>query len=1204
MLRGRIGIALLVGLAGVSALLYALSGPIGVEFTAAIVEFLALALALVLALCENRKTYRSSDVLLLFWPLFMIISLVRLRTLVSDCAFAHSSANLLLPVSLTSQASEDAILIICKLFVALAAFVFEFIPKIAPIQLGDTPLEAKCPEEDANIYSIISFEWVSGLMRAGYQKPLEMSDLWPLKKNDRSGHLDDIFAAAWQKELKYEPSKSSVFRALRHAFAGPFYVAGFWKLLNDLLGFMQPILLREMIGFVMSFKTPTPQPLYRGYIIATSMFLCGIFQTTFVHRYFHLCMCVGMHVRSALVTAIYQKALRLSNKARQDFTVGEIVNHMSVDTQKIQDTMTYLHVIWSGILQLVITLYLLYKTVGWAILGGLAVMILMLPVNAKVAIYWKEYQEKQMAFKDSRIKLMNEILNGIRVIKLYAWEGTFLQKILAVRNDQELKVMKKLGYVASVHMLTWSITPFLVSWLTFTIYSIVMGRTLTTDIVFTAIALFNILQFPLTMLPWVISSCVEARVALIRIHKFLVASEVDPNAIFVEARRRSDSQSQDAADKYTIIAKDATYSWSKDSSPVVSDVNIALKEDALLSVIGRVGSGKSSLIAALCGDLERVSGEIRIRGTVAFVPQQAWIMNDTLRNNIVFGNTYDPEYYQKTVEACCLLPDFEMLPGGDMTEIGERGINLSGGQKARISLARAVYAQADIYLLDDPLSAVDAHVGRAIFDKVIGPGGLLSGKTRILVTHQIQYLVQSTNIMMLREGRIVEQGSFQELMAKKSDVYQLVNEFGRNSKHHSSHQDSASISKSTPSPEESSISEGSTRPSSVKSTGSIKTLGRSSDSTEGGTENDGDKKVVDANQSALIVEEETRRGSVDRRMYWIYAKACSFGAILAYIVSLVFSESASIIAAMWLAHWSRNNDAGNDEHGPLYYISIHATLGVIFGALTVFQSIILMVHCSIRAARVLHEQMLRSVLRSPMSFFDTTPMGRILNRFSKDQSTIDEMLARTFSGYAHNLFGVVAILFVVIFATPALILMIIPMSVFYFWLQRYYLATSRELRRLESVSRSPVFAHFQETIGGISTIRAYRQQDRFTKGNQSRLDESIRAYYPSIAGNRWLAFRLEMLSSLIIFGAAFLSVVSLSRNVSVDPGLVGLSLTYALNITQTLNWMVRQYTEVETNIVAVERVQEYIELKPEAPEINEDHRPPQEWPAQGRVEFV
>ncbi|KAI1317577.1 hypothetical protein EDD11_008147 [Mortierella claussenii] len=1200
---------------------------LGLEFLSAILEIVSLFIALTLAFVEDRKSYLSSNVLLVYWPLLIISSGIKLRTLTMGC-----------PISILHQTIRPRQhqvlvgLLSGKILDAVLVFVLECIRKDAGIQLGEDNYE-KCPEDEANIFSIASFHWVTDLMRKGYAKPLTMDDLWGLRKEDQSRNVSDTFAAAWDKELK--KSNPSLLKALANAFGRPFYIAGLWKAVNDMLGFMQPVLLREMLRFVMSYKTESPQPLYRGYTIACLMFVCSISQTTVLHQYFHLCFRTGMHIRAGLVTAIYQKSLRLSNSARQDFTVGEIVNHMSIDAQRVQDLVSYLHVVWSGLFQIGIALYLLFDTMSWAIFAGVAIMVLTIPLNARLSVFMKNFQQQQMKNKDARIKLMNELLNGIRVIKLYAWEGTFLQKVLTIRNDHELAIMKKIGYLSAVQSFTWACTPFLVSLSTFSVYALVLKKPMTTDIVFPSISLFNLLQFPLAMFPNVISSSVEAYVALGRVHKFLTSAEVDPHAIIVEDRRTTSSGLDAAAsDKYMLLVSDASYSWYKDSAPVISDINLALKNDCLLSVIGRVGAGKSSLIAALCGDLERVSGEVRIRGSVAFVPQQAWIMNDTLRANILFGNAYDPGFYQKTIEACCLQQDFAMLLGGDMTEIGERGINLSGGQKARISLARAVYARADIYLFDDPLSAVDAHVGRTIFDKVIGPRGLLAGKARVFVTHQIQYLAQSTTILMLREGKVVEQGNFQELMNKKADVYQLVTEFGRESTQKQSttsvfeegEQVEPLVEQNTcleedvvetdafPAEEAPLLSSTprSARRNSIRSTTSVRTLRRPSVASAlqhhvpkpDVSKTNGTTTATSVNRNNIMSEEQMKQGSVSKSVYLAYAKACSYKAVIAYILSMILSQSASISTSLWLTHWSSDNDKGDGVSSPLFYIGIYAALGFSYSLLTVFQSIMIQVHCGIRSARVLHQEMLYSVLRSPMKFFDTTPMGRILNRFSKDQSTIDEVLPRSFAGYSRTLFQVASVLVVVTMSTPSFIIIILPFSFVYLWLQRYFLSTSREIRRLDSVSRSPVFAHFQETLGGISTIRAYRQQHRFIQGNEHRLDQNLRAFYPGIAGNRWLAFRLECLSSIIIFGSAFLSVVSLARHIAVDPGLVGLSLTYALSITQTLNWMVRQYTEIESNIVSVERLQEYIELKPEAPEIIDGHRPPQEWPAQGRVDFV
>ncbi|KAF9162294.1 hypothetical protein DFQ26_003685 [Actinomortierella ambigua] len=1203
-----------------------------IESVVGTIQIVSIFYAYLLTIAENRKNRRSSDVLMVYWLLLLAVDGVRLRTELLGCSS-----------SLHRVEWSTALFLEARMVATFVIFLLELLKKKPAIELGDADEVNKCPEDDANIFSIISFSWVSPLMRKGYSNPLTMNDLWQLRKVDQSHEASGHFERTWNKELtKKHPN---LVRAIAKAFGRPFYVAGVWKGVNDTLSFIQPILLKEMLRFVMSYKTDEPQPLYRGYTIAFLMFICALSQTAVLHRYFHLCFRVGMHVRSGLVTAIYQKSLRLSNASRQQFTVGEIVNHMSIDSQRVQDLVSYLHIVWSGLFQITMAMVLLYQTMGWAIFAGVLVMILMIPINAKLSGIMRGFQQKQMKNKDMRIKLMNEILNGIRVIKLYAWENTFLQKVLTVRNDQELAMMRKIGYLTAVQSFTWATTPFLVSLSTFAVYALVMKRPMTTDIVFASIALFNLLQFPLSMFPYMISSIVESYVAIQRIQKYLTSSEVDPHAIVIEDYRKLSQV--DASDKYMVLVNDATFAWSQEAPPAISNIHFALQKDALLTVIGRVGAGKSSLIAALCGDLERVSGEVRLRGSVAYVPQQAWIMNDTLRANITFGNAYDPAFYQATIEACCLQPDIDMLVDGDMTEIGERGINLSGGQKARISLARAVYARADIYLLDDPLSAVDSHVGRTIFDKVVGPRGLLAGKTRVFVTHHIHYLQQSTRIIMLREGKIVESGDYDELMASRTEVYQLVTEYGHESGNDPSTPvegtddlldndgdastpvaeggalmvldemdeeeelapvDEAMIQHASLPTEEHSLL--SSTPRSIRSTprrrgstASIRTLRRRPSMPVLAEQPKAVATAPGATNNPLIAEEKSQQGSVERSVYFAYAKACSMSAVVIYVISLLVSQAASIGTQLWLAHWSRNSDNGDRNHGNFYYIMIYASLGMSFSILTVFQMLILLVFCALRSARVLHEDMLRSVLRSPMSFFDTTPIGRILNRFSKDQATVDEVLPRSFSSYTRTLFQVASTLLVVTLSTPSFIIVIFPLAFAYLWLQRYYLATSRELRRLDSVSRSPIFAHFQETLGGISTIRAYRQQQRFIQGNESRIDTNLRAFYPSIAGNRWLAFRLESLSSVIVFGSSFLSVFSLSMGYTVDPGLVGLSLTYALSVTQTLNWMVRQYTEIETNIVSVERLKEYVDLAPEAPEIIEGHRPPVDWPSQGRVDF-
>nr|CAG8546500.1 7537_t:CDS:10 [Entrophospora candida] len=1041
-----------------------------------------------------------------------------------------------------------------------------------------------CPESRSNIYSRITFYWMTPLMKLGHEKYLTMDDLWNLNYDDQSHRISQKFEQIWKKELtKKNPS---LLKACAITFGGPFAFAAIFKAIQDCLNFVQPLLLRELIIFVKSYDTNDPLPPYRGYCIA------ALLQTVFLHQYFQLCFTTGMRVRAGLISAIYQKSLNLSNSARQKSTVGEIVNHMSVDAQRFMDLCTYLHIIWSGPLQIFLALYLLYETMGASIFAGVGVMLMMLPVNAFLAGKMRTLQKKQMVNKDERIRLMNEILNGIKVIKLYAWESAFLKKIFHVRNDLELETLKKLGYLSSLQVFTWSSTPFLVSFAAFAVYAFVSNQPLTYEVVFVALTLFNLLQFPLSVFPSVISSTVEASVALNRMENFLKADELDPKAVI--RTKQFDASSGNRVEMVSV--KNGIFSWSKVLDPVLENIDLSVKIGELCAIVGRVGSGKTSLLSALLGETEKVNGEVVVRGSVAYVPQSAWIMNATLRDNITFGYKYEPDFYDEVIESCSLKSDIAILPGGDLTEIGERGINLSGGQKARVALARAVYSRADIYLLDDTLSAVDAHVGKHIFEKVIGSNGLLRKKTRIFVTHGIHYLSQTDFIVMLREGKITEQGNFESLMKQKLELYNLISEFGQEEIVEEEEVSSPStietheigkqshvqkLEETSQSPNERRVSV-----ASIHRRPSLITVRNK-------------KQDLETNKDAIIVKEEAAKGSVQWSVYKAYAESCSTPAVVFYITMLIIAQGAQIGTNVFLKYWSSQNDNDN----VLIYLGFYGMIGLLYSVLTIIQTIILLVFCTIRAARKLHEDMLNSVVRSPTSFFDTTPLGRILNRFSKDQYTIDEVLPRTFAGYFRTIFYVLATILVIAFSTPLFIIVIIPMIFVYRYIQVYYLSTSRELKRLDSVTRSPIYAHFQETLGGVTTIRAYQQTDRFIEENESRLDENQKAYFPSISCNRWLAVRLEFLGSLIIFSASILAVVTLLTTGNLDAGLVGLSVTYALSVTQALNWAVRQFCEIETNIVSVERVKEYIELPSEAPLIIHDNRPAPTWPHSGLIEY-
>jgi ATP-binding cassette, subfamily C (CFTR/MRP), member 1 len=639
------------------------------------------------------------------------------------------------------------------------------------------------------------------------------------------------------------------------------------------------------------------------------------------------------------------------------------------------------------------------------------------------------------------------------------------------------------------------------------------------NLVFVSIALFNLLGFPLSAFPSMIASTVEASVSVSRLLKFFLKEEQDEKAVIYEYVPPNYSLKQNPIERINI--QDGVFSWSRTGIPSLGPISINVSDGELVAIVGPVGSFKSTLLSSLLGDPYRLSGSVKIRGTIAYVPQTPWIMNATVRENIIFGKPYDKEKYQRTLFACGLIKDLQSLIAGDMTEIGERGINLSGGQKQRVSIARAVYSGADIYLFDDALSAVDAHVGRHIFDHVLSSNGMLSAKARVLVTHGIQYLPRTDKILILMQGKLGEVGTYSELMAKKKLLFNLINEFGTQTENTEDDQNDTFL--------ENFSSDG------INAVILGYAPDQSSKNMPGG----------------MMTQEHSAKGKVEWAVYMTYAKACSAGLVIAFILIAVVAQGFSVSQNLLLTAWADYNDKNEklfaifEKSSTISWLVVYGLLGIGYSTLVVVQILFAWVYCGIGAATMLHSKLLNNILHLPMSFFDTTPLGRIMNRFSKDQYTIDEVLPRSFLGYFRTLFAVISVLAVNTYGNPFYLLFMIPLGLIYSQSQKYYLSTSRELKRLDSTSRSPVYSNFQETLSGIISIRAFGQQERFIKINEEKVDYNQRAYYPSISSNRWLAVRLEFIGALIVFGSAVFGLLSLYY-FKTQPSVIGLMLVYAL----------------------------------------------------------
>ncbi|KAI9645824.1 ATP-binding cassette glutathione S-conjugate transporter ycf1 [Ciborinia camelliae] len=1175
------------------------------RFWTSLLQIASLGVVFSIQWLEHTRLRNPNGVVLFYWLFLNIAYAVKLRSLISQQIYHEH-----LPYFIAYCVSFG---------LSLIEFGLEWlVPKKQSVYsaLED---EDECPVEYATVFSILTFGWMTPMMKNGYKKYLTEDDLWNLAKRDTTKSCSETFQEAWDYEIEHK-KKPSLWMAIFRSFSGPYFRGALFKTVSDSLAFVQPQLLKLLIKWVKSYSSDEPQPVIRGAAIALAMFSVSVGQTMALHQYFQRAFETGMRIKTALTAAIYGKSLKLSNEGRASKSTGDIVNYMAVDTQRLQDLTQYGQQLWSAPYQIILCMISLYQLVGLSMLAGVAAMILMIPINGLIARLMKKLQQEQMKNKDSRTRLIAEIINNMKSIKLYAWSSAFMAKLNFVRNDQELKTLRKIGAAQSVANFTWSTTPFLVSCSTFAVYVLTADSPLTTDIVFPTLTLLNLLTFPLAILPMVITSIIEASVAVKRLTSFFTAEELQPDAVILKGAIEDDGEE-------SLTIRDASFSWDRKSDRnVLQDIHFSAHKGELTCIVGRVGAGKSSFLQALLGDLWKVKGQVVVHGKTAYVAQQPWVMNASVKENILFGHRFDPIFYDKTVRACALTEDFAQLPDGDETEVGERGISLSGGQKARLTLARAVYARADVYLLDDCLSAVDQHVGRHLIDNVFGPTGLLSGKTRVLATNSIPVLKEANLICLIRDAKIIERGTYDQAIARRGEIANLINT--------SENKDVSTDSETTETSDSSTILDFEQngeeeekdeaeeaqehlaqlqpiRPggSGVKKRkGSSNTLRRASTISFRGPR--GKLRDEEEPSKSKQGKEHSEQGKVKWDVYAEYAKTSNLAAVLIYLAMLVGAQTAQISGSVWLKSWAEANDKNGMNLNVGKYIGVYFGFGIGSAALVVIQTLILWIFCSIEASRKLHERMAFAIFRSPMSFFETTPAGRILNRFSSDVYRIDEVLARTFNMLFVNTARAVFTLVVISVSTPAFILLIVPLSGVYYWVQRYYLRTSRELKRLDSVSRSPIYAHFQESLGGIGTIRAYRQQKRFTQENEWRVDANLRAYFPSINSNRltslmrrWLAVRLEFLGSLIILAAAGFSIVSVSTGSGLSPGIVGLAMSYALQITQSLNWIVRQTVEVETNIVSVERVLEYARLPSEAPEVIHRHRPPISWPASGGVHF-
>ncbi|XP_066891023.1 multidrug resistance-associated protein 1-like isoform X6 [Kogia breviceps] len=977
------------------------------------------------------------------------------------------------------------------------------------------PEAQKCsPEKSASFFSKMTYSWFSRIIILGYKKPLEREDLFELNESDSSYIVCPIFEKQWRKEVlknqerqKVKSSfhkeahtrKPSLLRALWNTFKFVLIQVALFKVFADVLSFTSPFIMKQMIIFC----EHRPDFGWSGYGYALALFVVVFLQTLILQQYQRFNMLTSAKIKTAVIGLIYKKALLLSNVSRKKFSTGEIINLMSADAQQLMDLTANINLLWSAPFQILMAISSLWQELGPAVLAGVAVLVFVVPVNALVAHRMKKLKKSQTKNKDKQIKLLNEILHGIKILKLYAWEPSYKKKIIEIR-EQELEVQKSAGFTFK--------------------------------------------------LPGI-----KTRISLVRLEDFLNTEDFHPRSI--ETKYIGD---------HAIGFTNASFSWDKTGIPILKDLNIKIPEGALVAVIGQVGSGKSSLLSAVLGEMEKLKGVVQRKGSVAYVSQQAWIQNCILQENILFGSVMQKQLYERVLEACALLPDLEQLPNGDQTEIGERGVNISGGQRHRVSLARAVYSGADIYLLDDPLSAVDVHVGKQLFEKVIGSSGMLKNKTRILVTHNLTLLPLMDLIVVMESGRVAQMGTYQELLSKTKYLTNLLQAFSEQEKAHALKRVSV-INSRTVLKEQ--ILEQNDRP------------------------------LLDQGKQFSVGKEKVPVGGVKFSIILKYLQAFGWLWVWLNVATYLGQNLVGIGQNLWLSAWAKEAKHMNNftewKRIRSNKLNIYGLLGLMQG-LFVCSGAYVLTRGSLAASRTLHAQLLDNLLHLPLQFFETNPIGQIINRFTKDMFIIDMRFHYYLRTWVNCTLDVIGTVLVIVGALPFFILGIIPLVFLYFTIQRYYVASSQQIRRLAGASRSLVLSHFSETLLGVSTIRAFGHEQRFIQQNKEVVNENLVCFYNNVISNRWLSVRLEFLGNLMVFFASLLAV--LAGN-SIDSAIVGLSISCALNITQSLNFWVRKACEIETNAVSIERVCEYENMDKEAPWIM-SKRPPSQWPNKGIVEFV
>ncbi|XP_029949274.1 multidrug resistance-associated protein 9-like [Salarias fasciatus] len=1058
------------------------------------------------------------------------------------------------------------------------------------------------PLDRAGFLSFMTFAWMIPMMWAIFRNRLDLSSLSlsPLDTSDTSG---ERLQRLWEEEVsKKGLEKASLKRVIIHFQRTRLMMAILACLLAMAAMFLgSSVLVNELLQYI---ELPELSSRSLGLGLALGLYASEMSEASMISLMWALNLRTAVRLKGAFCAMGYQKIISL--RGHGSISVGEMINVLTNDGHKIFEAVVFGSFIVTTPALFVACVFYSCYVLGFTALMGLGVYILFLPTQGLLAKLINKFRGKVMVQTDSRVRTMNEILNSIKLIKMYAWEDSFETKVAGLRKIEK-KLLMNAGYVQNMNMSFAGISPTVATVVTFLLHTL-LGLDLNVSDAFTTISIFSSMSFCLGMLPMAVKAMADASVSVMRLKKVMLMQNPEPyliprrdssvalamdNATLSWTRNDQKLSASEEEDLQTKTSKNV----SEGNSSTLRNISFTLPKGNLLGVCGNVGSGKTSLISSILEQLHLIGGSITADGTFAYVSQQAWIFHGTVRENILMGQEFDQRRYDRVIQVCSLTADLSILPHGDQTEIGERGLNLSGGQKQRVSLARAVYSNKDIFLLDDPLSAVDAHVGKHIFEECIKKE--LQGKSIILVTHQLQYLEFCDNVLVLEDGQILEAGKHQNLMNLNGRYAQLIRNY---------QMESETEVEEKLSPQDIQANE------ELRHRADSGKVNLGFDMTD--EEDDGttaDRQSTDQSKDQLVREEVSTEHSVPLKVYHRYIQAAG-GYFITFLVilNIVLLIGSTMFSSWWLSFWleagngntlTNSTDKGSISDNPdLHFYQI------VYGSVVLGTMALSVVKCflftsvTLRASCKLHNTVFKKIMACPMSFFDTTPTGRILNRFSKDQEEVDTVLPMNMDPFLQYTCLITFVIVTISAVFPLMLIAVLVMAILVVLMLFVFQRSIRMMKKMENVSRSPCISLTISTVQGLSTIHAYNIRESHIK--QFRLLNDINSNHFLLfqCGTRWLSFWLDFIVATMT-GCVALAVV-LTSNEVINASLKGLVLSYTIQLTGILQFVVRLATEVEARFNSVERLQEYVtDCKSEAPRFIKESHPPDEWPQSGAITF-